>query len=136
MLIYGYIVIKCYQSLYEMRYFICRWQNILFTGGKFLKSSELEDLKILRDKVAKITFEIIRLSSERLALAKKIGEIKARNNIPIEDPAVENDLKLKVMDFSRKHGIDEEFSLKILELLLEESKRVQREALEPKNHRE
>jgi len=101
-----------------------------------LKSSELEDLKILRDKVAKITLEIIRLSSERLALARKIGEIKARNNMPVEDPDVENELKLKVVDFSRKHGIDEGFSLKILELLLEESKKVQREALEPKKHGE
>lgn len=101
-----------------------------------MKSSELEDLKILRDEVARITFEIIRLSSERLALVKKIGEIKARNNMPIEDPAVENELKLKVMDFSRKHGIDEGFSLKILELLIEESKRVQREVLEPKKHME
>ncbi|MCX8171023.1 MAG: chorismate mutase [Candidatus Bathyarchaeota archaeon] len=96
----------------------------------------LEDLKALRDEVAKLTFEIIRLSGMRLTLAKKIGEIKAQNNMPIEDPAIEKELKVKVIDFSRRHGIDEGFSLKILDLLLEESKRVQREALELKKHRE
>lgn len=95
-----------------------------------MKTSDLEDLKILRDEIARLTFEIIRLSGERLILARKIGEIKARNNMPIEDPMIENELKKKIVDFSRRHGIDEGFSLKILELLLEESKRVQREALD------
>lgn len=97
-----------------------------------MKTSDLEDLKILRDEIARLTFEIIRLSGERLVLARKIGEIKARNNMPIEDPMIENELKTKIVDFSRRHGIDEGFSLKILELLLEESKRVQREALDAK----
>ncbi|MBS7648684.1 MAG: chorismate mutase [Candidatus Bathyarchaeia archaeon] len=84
-----------------------------------------EDLKAIRNEMARLTLEIIRLSGERLALARKIGEIKAQINAPIEDPLVENELKIKVVNFSKEHGIDVNFSLKLLDLLLSESKRIQ-----------
>jgi len=89
-----------------------------------------DELKILRDRVAELTLEIIRLSGERLFLARKIGEIKAQNRMPVDDPSVESELRDKVIDLSRKYGIDINFSLKILNLLIEESKRVQREIIE------
>lgn len=89
-----------------------------------------DELKVLRDRVVELTLEIIRLSSERLLLAKKIGEIKAKNRMPIEDPSIENELRNKVIDFSRKYGIDLDFSLKLLDLLIEESKRVQQKVIE------
>jgi len=86
-----------------------------------------DELRVLRDRVTELTLEIIRLSSERLLLAKKIGEIKARKGMPVEDPSIENELRNKVIDFSRKCGIDLDFSLKLLNLLIEESKRVQKD---------
>jgi len=89
----------------------------------------IEELKDLRNKITKITLEIIRLSGERMALAKKIGEIKARNNMPIEDPLIEQELRSKVIDLSQKHNINVNFSLKLLNLLIEESKRVQRDIM-------
>ncbi|RLE52559.1 MAG: chorismate mutase [Candidatus Methanomethylicota archaeon] len=99
-----------------------------------MSSNLMEDLKYLRSKMAELTLEIIRLSGERLALAKKIGEIKAKNNMPIEDPVVERKLKSKVLDLSQKHNIDVNFSLKLLDLLLEESKRVQRDVIKCRLH--
>jgi chorismate mutase len=89
----------------------------------------LEELKVLREEVARITLEIIRLSSRRLSLVRKIGEIKARNNMAVEDPSVEDDLKARVIDLSKKYNVNVDFSLKLLNLLLEESKRVQREIM-------
>lgn len=89
----------------------------------------LEELKVLREEVARITLEIIRLSSRRLSLVRKIGEIKARNNMPVEDPLVEDNLKARVIDLSKKYNVNVDFSLKLLNLLLEESKRVQREIM-------
>lgn len=91
--------------------------------------SENEDLKNLRNKIAKLTLEIIRLSGERLALARKIGEIKAQRGMEVEDSKVEQELKNKVMELSREHNIDMDFSLKLLNLLIEESKRVQRDVM-------
>ena len=89
----------------------------------------IEELKDLRNKITKITLEIIRLSGERMALAKKIGEIKARNNMPIEDPLIEQELRSKVIDLSQKHNINVNFSLKLLNLLIDESKRVQQNVM-------
>lgn len=86
-----------------------------------------DELRVLRERIADLTLEIIRLSNERLMLARKIGEIKARDGMPVDDPVVEGELRNKVIEFSRKHGIDLDFSLKLLDLLIEESKRVQRE---------
>ncbi len=90
--------------------------------------SEEYDLKVLREEIAKVTLEIIRLCGERLSLAERIGEIKARGNILIEDQRVEDELRRRVIEECRVHGIDSQFGLKILDLLIEESKRVQREA--------
>lgn len=77
----------------------------------------------------KLTLEIIQLAGERLALAKKIGKIKAQKNMPIEDPEIERELREKVVELSRKLNVDAGFSLKLLNLLLEESKRVQKEIM-------
>ena len=78
----------------------------------------------------RLTLEIIRLAGERLALAKKIGEIKAQRNMPIEDSRVEQELREKVAELSKKLNMDVNFSLNLLNLLIEESKRVQREIME------
>lgn len=91
--------------------------------------SENEDLKNLRDEMTKITLEIIRLSGKRLVLARKIGEIKARRGMEVEDLKVEQELKNKVIELSREQNIDTDFSLKLLNLLIEESKRVQRDII-------
>ncbi|MBS7635001.1 chorismate mutase [Candidatus Bathyarchaeota archaeon] len=95
--------------------------------------SENEDLKNLRNEMTKITLEIIRLSGKRLVLARKIGEIKARRGMEVEDPKVEQELKNKVIELSREHNIDTDFSLKILNLLIEESKQVQRDVIKEGN---
>jgi len=89
-----------------------------------------KELEALREKIAELTLEIIRLSNERLLLAKRIGEIKARNGLPLEDPLTENELRNRVIEFSKKCGISINFSLKLLKLLIEESKRVQQEVIE------
>ena len=78
----------------------------------------------------RLTLEIIRLAGERLTLAKKIGEIKAQRNMPIEDSRVEQELREKVVELSKKLNMDVNFSLNLLNLLIEESKRVQRKIME------
>ena len=89
-----------------------------------------EDLSGLRSEIMRLTLEIIRLAGERLTLAKKIGEIKAQRNMPIEDSRVEQELREKVVELSKKLNMDVNFSLNLLNLLIEESKRVQREIME------
>jgi chorismate mutase len=88
-------------------------------------------LEELRNEVTRITLDIFRLCGERLLLVKKIGEIKARENIPIEDPDVEEELKSRVLRLCRRYGMNVDFCLKVLYLLLDESKKVQREVIKP-----
>jgi len=88
--------------------------------------SEKNDIEEVRKKIEKVTLEIFSSCEKRLQLSKKMGEIKASKGIPVENEQVERELKDKVLEQCRKQGLDEKFCSKLLELFLEESKRVQR----------
>jgi chorismate mutase len=92
-------------------------------------SEKTESLDELRKRIERVTLEILDLCGERLQLAKLIGEIKARERIPVENAEIEQKLKARVLEQCKKHGLDEKFGLKLLQLLLEESKQVQRDAI-------
>jgi len=95
--------------------------------------AETADLEDLRKQMARITLEITRLCGERLLLAKKIGEAKFKMSIPIEDTTIEQELKTQALKICRIYSMDEDFCLKLLGLLLDESKRVQKETLRLKS---
>ena len=89
----------------------------------------IAELEELRKEIASVTFEILRLCRRRNELAEKIAEIKMRMNLPVEDLSVEEDLKRRVLDLCRSEDMNEGFCLKLLDLLIGESKRLQREKL-------
>jgi len=82
----------------------------------------------LREEVKKATLEMLRLVGKRLSLAKKIGEIKRQKGLPIEDLKAEKELKRIVLEKCRVYGVDDRFGLKLLNLLIDEAKRVQSES--------
>lgn len=104
---------------------------MVFREEKFL--AEKTSLEELRKGIMRITLDIISLCGERLLLAKKIGEIKARENMPIEDPSVEEELKNRAIRVCQRYDMNVNFCFKLLELLLDESKRVQREVIKLKS---
>jgi len=89
----------------------------------------IAELEELRREVASVTLEILRLCRRRNELAEKIAEIKMKLNLPVEDLSVEEDLRRRVLDLCRSEDMDENFCLKLLDLLIGESKRLQREKL-------
>jgi len=89
--------------------------------------AEGQGIAELRKEITRVTLEIFRLCGERLQLAKQIGEAKARENMPIESFKVEERLRREVLDVCRTHGMDTGFCLRLLESILDESKRIQRE---------
>ena len=91
--------------------------------------SELEDL---RRRVEEVTLEILRLCAERLKLVGRIGEVKRELGIPVEVREVEERLKRTILEGCKAYNLNEVFGLKLLELLLEESKGMQRRILEEK----
>jgi chorismate mutase len=81
----------------------------------------------IRKQIEKVTLEIFDLCAERLKLAKQMGEIKAKKGIPVENLKIEKELKDKVLMQCKRQGLDENFCSVLLQLLLEESKKVQRD---------
>ncbi len=95
-----------------------------------MTSSEAEqagaELQELREEVAATTKEIIKLVAKRAGLAKKIGEVKSRESLPIDNEKVEDALLEDVIRECKRLGLDQELGAKILSTLLKESKKAQR----------
>jgi len=91
---------------------------------------ESPDLEKLRNEIKDVTVEIMRLAGKRLLLARKVGEAKRQKDLPIEDLEVEKELKQTVLEKCQEYGIESLFGLKLLNLLIDESKRVQKELAE------
>ena len=87
------------------------------------KETELEDL---REEMAETTKEIIRLSAKRIDLAKKIGQVKSRESLPIDNEKVEDALLKDILLESKQLGLDQRLATKMLGMLVLESKKVQR----------
>jgi aspartate aminotransferase len=87
------------------------------------RESELQDLRV---EVAETTKEIIKLVAKRVGLAKRIGQVKSRESLPIDNERVEDALLEEVLRECKQLGLDQQLGTKILSTLLKESKKAQR----------
>ncbi|MDA4135151.1 MAG: aminotransferase class I/II-fold pyridoxal phosphate-dependent enzyme [Thaumarchaeota archaeon] len=85
---------------------------------------ELE-LNELRTEVAETTKEIIQLIAVRNGIARRIGEVKRNGSLPAVDQKVEDALIEEVIMECDSSGVDRQVGLKVLSVLLSESKRIQ-----------
>lgn len=83
-------------------------------------------LNRIRDKIRRLTGEIIELSWERMKLVDEVVKVKKKLNLPIEDLNVERKLKDYISNLCIEKRIDLDYASKILNLLLEEAKKRQR----------
>ncbi|HLQ07162.1 MAG TPA: aminotransferase class I/II-fold pyridoxal phosphate-dependent enzyme [Nitrososphaerales archaeon] len=86
-----------------------------------------KDLTELRVEIAQVTKEIIRLAGMRTRLGGQVGIIKMRDSLPIEDEGMEDALIREVITECERVGLDRRTGLKILTVLLAESKKAQGE---------
>ena len=95
-----------------------------------MTSSDVEqagsELQELREEVADTTKEIIKLVARRIELAKRIGEVKSKGSLPIDNEKVEDALLEEVLRECKGLGLDQQLGTKILSTLLKESKKAQR----------
>jgi len=95
-----------------------------------LTSSDVEqagsDLQDLREEVADTTKEIMKLVARRIELSKRIGEVKSRGSLPIDNEKVEDALLEEVLRECERLGLDQQLGTKILATLVRESKKAQR----------
>ena len=79
----------------------------------------------LRAEIAQVTSDIIELVGKRNELARQVGAAKTLGLLPMEDEDVEEALTRQVIAMCEKVGVKKEAGLKILAVLLSESKTAQ-----------
>jgi len=67
----------------------------------------------------------LEILEKRFQVVKKIKEYKKANNMEICDPEREKILKEKLLKKARERKLSEEFIIKIIDLILDNSKKIQ-----------
>jgi len=90
-----------------------------------MKTASSGDLEGLREEIARITANIIETIGRRNELARQVGRIKDEASLPHQDDRVEDSIMRAVINECDRFGVSRGAGLKVLSVLLAESKRVQ-----------
>ena len=85
----------------------------------------MSNIDKLRDKMDRITLDMLRLLRERNDTAKEIGNLKNNLGLGITNEERENQLRIKVQSLCTEIGLDEKTGLTMLNFLLNESVKIQ-----------
>lgn len=85
----------------------------------------MSDIEKLRDKIDKITFDMLRLLKDRNDIAKEIGSLKNNLGLGVTNEERENKLRTKVLKLCSEIGLDEKTASTFLNFLLNESIKIQ-----------
>ena len=85
----------------------------------------IKKLEEIRQVVREIDDQILQLAGNRLELVKRIGEIKRKHNLPITNLNVEAMVIDKTIDRAKAIGLNENFSKKLMNLIIAESVKTQ-----------
>ncbi|MCX6712971.1 MAG: chorismate mutase [Candidatus Vogelbacteria bacterium] len=72
-----------------------------------IKSSPKKEIAGLRVGIDKTDKKIIALLAERFKWTKKVGEYKAKNNLPAKDPTREREVFENRKRWAKQSGVDE-----------------------------
>lgn len=101
--------------------------------GMLLKSQQLKNLKMqeLRQQFNEIDQQIIDLIAQRCELSAKIGQYKKAHNKEIVDQSRENEIIQSLVNLAKKKNLNSLFITHLYQIILEESKAIQKKAIEP-----
>ena len=88
----------------------------------------MSDIEEHRKKIEEITLEMIKLLKTRTDIAKQIGDTKASLGMTVTDEEREDALRTQVAKLCKEIDLDQSTALKFLNLLLNESVKVQSES--------
>jgi aspartate aminotransferase len=85
----------------------------------------MSDIDKFRDKIDKITFDILKLVKERNDIAKEIGSLKNSLGLSVTNEERENQLRIKVLALCKEIDLEDKTALTMLNFLLNESIKIQ-----------
>ena len=85
----------------------------------------MSDINKLRDRIDKITFDILKSLKERNDIASEIGNLKNNLGIGVTNEDRENELRGRVLRLCSEIGLDEKIAMTMLNFLLNESIKIQ-----------
>jgi len=85
----------------------------------------MDDLDQLRGEIREVTAEIMKQVKRRMEIAKKIGEVKSKRGLDVVDERAEEELRSFIMNLCSQVGLEQEFGARLLNILLNESAKVQ-----------
>ncbi|MFH0897119.1 MAG: aminotransferase class I/II-fold pyridoxal phosphate-dependent enzyme [Candidatus Bathyarchaeota archaeon] len=88
-----------------------------------------EKIEKYRQDISEIDSQILRLASTRLQIAEKIGAIKRQRNLPVTNLRVEAEVISRSVKLAKEIGLDEAFTVKLVNMLIVEAVNVQGGAL-------
>ena len=91
------------------------------------KPAELSDIDELRDAIDQTDEMLLRSLGARFRATKLVGKIKRMYQKPIRDEGREEKMKEKWRQHAKTHGIPQPLALLMLDLILDESRRLQEE---------
>jgi len=83
-------------------------------GGAGGPGTEEERLQELRKRIQAVDEALVELIRERRALVLEIGELKARLDLPVLDPAREAAVVRRAAALAREKGVDEELTRDVI----------------------
>lgn len=92
------------------------------------RTKAIIQLKSMRKLVDRIDREFLNLISARQQLAEAIGKIKKQNNLSITNPEREQIILERTSSIARKKKLDDKFVRKIFQLIIKQSRIIQRKA--------
>ena len=89
----------------------------------------MNDIEFYRDKIDLVDREIVNLLTERFEIARDIAELKKNIDIDVFDKKREEEIFAKLKDWAKELNLDEDFLRKIFELIIKESRKIQKDKL-------
>ncbi len=82
-------------------------------------------MKQTRQKIDATDKKLIALLAERAGLSVKLGKIKKREGLPVQDKKREADMLAEIEKTAKKHGLNPLFVKKLYAEILKESRKIQ-----------
>lgn len=92
------------------------------------RTTAINQLKSMRKLVDRIDNELVNLIAARQHLAEAIGKVKKQNNLSIASPEREKIIIERIASIACKKKLDEKFVRKIFQLIIKQSRIIQRKA--------